>query len=58
MLTIALVCKYVAHMGHRPSGSSKNKLTYQLYQIYLNKGSCRGLNDGDTCTFNIHRWLR
>jgi len=26
MLNIALVCKYVAHMGHRPSGFSKIKL--------------------------------
>jgi len=27
MLNIALVCKYVAHMGHWPPGFSKNKHT-------------------------------
>ena len=26
LLYIALICKYVAHMGHWPSGLSKNKL--------------------------------
>ena len=30
MWNIALVCKYVAHMGHWPSGFSKNKLIYVL----------------------------
>jgi len=31
MLNIALVCKYVAHMGHWPSGFSKINL--QTYSI-------------------------
>ena len=30
MLNITLVCKYVVHMGHWPSGFSKIKLTKNL----------------------------
>jgi len=39
MLKIALVCKYVAHMGHWPSGFSKNKLTYDDTSQYLLENS-------------------
>jgi len=33
MLNIALVCKYVAHMGHWPSGLLRIKLTYTQLKL-------------------------
>jgi len=42
MLNIALVCKYVAHMGHRPSGLSK-----------INLLTCVSSNSVTTCVVFI-----
>ena len=39
MLNIALVCKYVAHMGHWPSGFSKINLLLRII-VFENNEKC------------------
>ena len=60
MLNIALVCKYVAHMGHWPSGFSKIKLTnlhlsnIHLSNIHLSNIHLSNIHLSNIYLSNIH----
>ena len=59
MLNIALVCKYVAHMGHWPSGFSKIKLTsIRLPGVKRHTTKCTALCISKLIGYDIVRWLR